>query len=90
MGGLLTLTEDASKVIRNLSINNLKVVIKPGKSVSFPYKFVVDIEPREAARLVVFVSSYGQEDDPASETHLVAVDETIKIVYNDSIYDLQR
>ncbi|KAJ3323705.1 hypothetical protein HDV06_001435 [Boothiomyces sp. JEL0866] len=83
--GIYTDKDDAKKVITKMTTEKVQIIVKPGKTQFLKYKFMPQPEAGEYG-LVVLVDYYDSEE-PAYKS--VGCIDTIKIVYSDSLFDLQ-
>lgn len=79
-------SKNASKVIRTISSENVQYVVKSGKTINLKYKFIPQIEADNVA-LLVTVDFYDLDE---TSYRSVGALQTIRVVYGDSVFDLQR
>ncbi|KAJ3270056.1 hypothetical protein HDV01_000604 [Terramyces sp. JEL0728] len=83
--GIYTDKDDVKKVIAKIPTEKVQIIVKPGKTQFLKYKFMPQAEAGDFG-LVVLVDYYDSEE-PAYKS--VGCIDTIKIVYSDSLFDLQ-
>ncbi|KAI9197229.1 uncharacterized protein BJ171DRAFT_521642 [Polychytrium aggregatum] len=81
----LTNSGDYNKVVRNLTLAGYQIPLKAGSNLTFTYPFSIETEAMELG-YVLYVDYYDSEEIPH---RIVAFSTPVKVVFGDSLFDLQ-